>query len=269
MSTAMKMHRLLAACSLLIIAQMTFAGSPVTGNVTLTSDYLFRGLSQTWGDPALQGSVDYNAGHFHAGAWTSNVSRNSYPGGGLEVDVYADLTFWRHGDWSARAGLYAYLYPGANLDHARPALSARTLDTLEANASLQWKQWTLKYSRSLSDYFGADVEQGYTGDTRGTSYLQLDGDVPLSARWNLHLHAGRTHYAAKLVAPLPSGARNPDYADYSLTASYAFDPHWSLGVIFCRATNDALYAHAVSFRDPSMQKDLGGTRALVSLSATF
>lgn len=240
-----------------------------TGNVSATSDYVFRGLSQTWGDPALQGGVDYNAGRFHAGAWTSNVSRNSYPGGGLEVDLYADAAFWQHGDWSARAGLYAYLYPGANLDHARPALPSRTLDTLEANASVQWKHWTLKYSRSLSDYFGADVEQGYAGDTRGTTYLQLDGDLPLTSRWALHLHAGRTHFPSQLSMPLANGARNPDYSDFYLAASYALDPHWSLGATVSHASNDVFYAHVASFRDPSGQEDLGGTRAFVSVSATF
>jgi len=33
--------------------------SPITANVTLTSDYLYRGISQTSGGPAIQGGFDY------------------------------------------------------------------------------------------------------------------------------------------------------------------------------------------------------------------
>ena len=269
MSTTMKFRNSCVVCALLLPAGAACADSPFDGNLALTSDYMFRGLSQTWGKPALQGGVDYNSGRFHAGAWTSNVSRNSYPGGGVELDVFTDAALWQRGDWNMRAGLYAYLYPGANLDHARPALPSRSLDTLEANASLQWKHWTLKYSRALGDYFGADVQQGYARDTGGTDYLQLEGDIPLSSRWNLHLHAGRTHYTSKLLAPLPDGAVNPDYADYSLVAAYIFSPHCSLAATLSHATNDAFYLRVTSFTDPSAQKNLAGTRAVLSLSTTF
>ncbi|HJU08042.1 MAG TPA: hypothetical protein VJ727_06120, partial [Rhodanobacteraceae bacterium] len=129
--------------------------------------------------------------------------------------------------------------------------------------------WTLKYSRALSDYFGADAEQGFGHGTRGTDYLQLDGDVPLSPRWGLHLHAGRTHYASKLLAPVPGDARNPGYADYSLAANYAFNPHWLLAAALSHVTNDAFYSHVASFTDSSAQENLGGTRAVLSLSTTF
>src|SRR5450759_3397136 len=46
-----------------------------TGNVGLVSQYVFRGLSQTNGDPALQGGADYShASGFYAGTWLSNIS---------------------------------------------------------------------------------------------------------------------------------------------------------------------------------------------------
>jgi len=256
-------------CALLLSAGSAHADSFFSGNLALAGDYLFRGLSQTWDKPALQGGFDYSAGRFHAGAWGSNVSRNDYPGGGVEIDVFADAALWQRSDWSAHAGLYSYSYPGANLDHAWPALPSRSLDTLEANVSLQWQRWAMKYSRSLSDYFGADIEQGYAHGTRGTDYLQADGDMPLSPRWSLHLHAGRTHYAAKLIASLPNGASNPDYADYSLAANYAFARHWLLAATLSHAGNAAFYVHVVSFTDPSAQKNLGGTHAVLSVSTTF
>ncbi|WHZ19362.1 MAG: hypothetical protein OJF55_001511 [Rhodanobacteraceae bacterium] len=266
---------LLSALSANMIAHAALAqdqgssGVQISGNVALVSDYLFRGISQTWAQPALQGGADINDGRWHVGAWTSNVSRNSYPGGGVELDLFGDAGLFQHRDWSVRAGLYGYLYPDANLDHARPPLGSRTLDTLEANLSLAWKSWTLKYSRALTDYFGADVEQGYAGSTRGTQYLQLDGSIPFGKQWSLAPHLGYTDYRRGLRTPLANGSRDPSYADYGLALKCAPNERLALSLGMSHATNDAFYRHVTSFRDPADVKNLGGTRAVLSLSATF
>lgn len=244
------------------------SGVRFTGNVAVVSDYLFRGLSQTWGGPAVQGGVDAFEARWHVGTWVSNVSRNSYPGDGAELDLYGDAGLFEQGDWSARIGLYGYLYPGADLDHARPPLTSRSLDTLEANLSLSWKSWTLKYSRALTDYFGADVEQGYAGSTRGTQYLQLDGSIALDGKWSLAPHLGYTDYRRGLP-PLAGGARDPSYADYGLTLKFAPNDRLVFGLGVSHASNDAFYRRVASFRDPADTEHLGGTRATASLSATF
>jgi uncharacterized protein (TIGR02001 family) len=59
-----------------------------SANVALTNDYVFRGVSQTNEDPALQGGFDLSIGPgFYAGIWGSNVDFS--PGeGSLEVDYY-------------------------------------------------------------------------------------------------------------------------------------------------------------------------------------
>src|SRR5258708_7371651 len=49
--------------------------SPFTGNVGLFSQYIFRGLTQTSGKPALQGGADYaHSSGLYVGTWLSNVS---------------------------------------------------------------------------------------------------------------------------------------------------------------------------------------------------
>jgi uncharacterized protein (TIGR02001 family) len=53
-----------------------------TGSVTLVSDYRFRGISQTYKGPAVQGGFDYaRAGRFYLGNWNSNVASQVYTGG--------------------------------------------------------------------------------------------------------------------------------------------------------------------------------------------
>ena len=197
-------HTRLLPLSLLLVATAAGAdgapASPVTGNVALTSDYLFRGLTQTWGRPALQGGADYATPNgFAAGVWGSSISERSYPGGAMELDLYASYGRAIDTDWSWRVGVYGYVYPGADLDQA--GLGHRSLDTAEVNAALSWKHLTLKYNRSLTDYFGVDTEQGYAGDSRGTGYLQLDATFPLAGAWSLSLHAGHTHYTTALAVP--------------------------------------------------------------------
>ena len=242
--------------------------SPVTGNVAVTSDYMFRGLTQTWGQPAIQGGADYaNTNGFAAGFWGSSISERSYPGGAMELDLYASYGHAINNDWSWRAGLYGYVYPGANLDQA--GLRSRSLNTAEANVALSWKQLTLKYNRALTDYFGADTEQGYRSDSNGTDYLQLDAAIPLADAWNLALHAGHTHYTTTLVAPLADGACNPDYSDFGVTLKYQFATHWSLSGGVTYATNANFYRRTSSFLDASNTRNVGGSRGFLMLQGTF
>jgi len=63
-------------------------------NVGLYSQYIFRGLTQTREDPALQGGVDYSHSNgFYVGMWGSNISwltdADAYKSSSLEIDIYA------------------------------------------------------------------------------------------------------------------------------------------------------------------------------------
>jgi uncharacterized protein (TIGR02001 family) len=240
----------------------------VTGNLAVTSDYMFRGLTQTWGHPAIQGGADYTRPDgFAAGFWGSSISERSYPGGAMELDLYASYGQTIDSEWSWRMGVYGYVYPGANLDQA--GLPARSLDTAEANAALTWKQVTVKYNRALTDYFGVDAEQGYTGDSKGTTYLQLDASLPLAEAWSLALHAGHTHYTAALATALATGARSPSYSDFGATLKYQFDPHWSISGGITHATDADFYRRTASFLDANDTRNVGGSRGFLMLQGAF
>jgi uncharacterized protein (TIGR02001 family) len=256
--------------TLLVLALLASASAhaETTANAALVSDYLFRGLTQSWGEPAIQGGADLSLDNgFAAGFWGSSISDKSYPGAALELDLYASYGRKIDDDWSWRVGLYSYLYPSGNLDEA--GLASRSLNTTEANAALTWKWLTLKYSTSLTDYFAIDTEQGYRGDSKGTGYLELNAAIPLADAWSLALHAGHTNVSTRLAAPLANEADDPDYTDLGATLKWQFATHWSASVGATYADNHAFYGRTASFQNPSDTKDVGGTRGFVMLQGTF
>src|SRR5512145_3104795 len=65
----------------------------VTANVGLFSEYIFRGIAQTAGKPAVQGGFDYaHSSGVYAGVWGSNISWledfDAYTRSSLELDFY-------------------------------------------------------------------------------------------------------------------------------------------------------------------------------------
>jgi uncharacterized protein (TIGR02001 family) len=85
----------------------------ITGNVALTTDYIFRGVSQTQHEPAIQGGFDLTYGQFYAGTWASNVDFGHGAGGvhvPMELDLYGGFRP-TIGPVSADFGVIAYTYP--------------------------------------------------------------------------------------------------------------------------------------------------------------
>jgi uncharacterized protein (TIGR02001 family) len=85
------------------------------GSLALTSDYVYRGVTQTDESPAIQGSLD--VGHssgFYAGVWASNVDFDEPDGIDIEVNIYAGWTFEFENDTELDLQVVRYLYPDAN-----------------------------------------------------------------------------------------------------------------------------------------------------------
>ena len=86
----------LAAMPLVSFAQeaevVEEAESPISWSVAATSDYVFRGASQTDEGPALQAGLTYTApAGFYVGAWASNVDFGS-GGPNVELDTTSATT---------------------------------------------------------------------------------------------------------------------------------------------------------------------------------
>jgi uncharacterized protein (TIGR02001 family) len=87
----------------------------LSANVAMTSDYVWRGVSQTSENPAIQGGFDF--GHesgFYVGTWGSNVS--GYGAANMEIDLYTGFGNELPNGLSYDAGYNYYMYPDNNAD---------------------------------------------------------------------------------------------------------------------------------------------------------
>lgn len=157
------------------------AQSPWGASLGVTTDYVFRGVSQTYDSGALQLGADYQTpvGWF-AGAWTSNVNPYPHAGSSAELDLYTGLTRPLGANFSTRLAYTHYAY----LDDPRPAhydydelsLSAAYLDRLAA---------TLSFEPDSSSYSALGFAR-----RRPMGALELTGRWPLRNEFALTAGAG-------------------------------------------------------------------------------
>ncbi len=117
----MRNVKILAAAGLLSMAGI--AQADVTGTATITTDYDFRGFTQSANDVALQASIDYaSEGGWYAGIWGSNIgyfsdfdailgANNRFAQ--TEIDLYTGFK-GTAGDLGWDAGIVYYAYPNAS-----------------------------------------------------------------------------------------------------------------------------------------------------------
>lgn len=193
-------------------------------NVGLYSQYIFRGLTQTGEEPAIQGGVDYaHSSGFYAGAWASNISwledAGAYKNSSLELDVYGGYanSIGETGiDYNV--GLLQYLYPGSK------NAGVKSADTTEVYGSLGYKWVTGKVSVVASDgAFGLD-------NADGSWYAELNADIPVAETGiSAVLHLGRQEFSGS-----SAGTDNSvfDYTDWKIGATKSWDNGVNLGAYY-------------------------------------
>ena len=115
--------QIFAGLGLILTSMMAFAedgdatgvldAQNFSGNITLTSNYIFRGETQTDDGPAIQGGFDWEYESFYVGVWASNVDFDS--GDSVEIDYYGGLV-GEVGSFDYDLNIYYYTYPGADDD---------------------------------------------------------------------------------------------------------------------------------------------------------
>jgi len=221
-----------------------------TSNVTLASEYIYRGIGQTNRKPAVQGGFDYaHSSGLYVGTWASNVSWLSDQAplvgkisNSIEMDFYGGYKN-TVGDFGYDVGLLQYYYPGNY-----PA-GFNNPNTLEGYIAGSYSFLTLKYSHSFSDLFG------WVG-SKNSGYLDLTANYELVPTVNLVAHAGRQ----KVNGESAGGA---SYSDYKLGVTKDFSGT-VLGLSYI-TTN----ASKVWYTNPTSDKDMGKGRILLSVTRSF
>jgi uncharacterized protein (TIGR02001 family) len=173
-----------------LLASSSAALAEVSGNVTLASDYVFRGISQTDSQIAIQGGLDYaHPTGLYAGTWASNVDPDFFNGEGhdpqIELDLYAGYSGELPSGFGYDLGYLRYEYPGFNDADTNEvyltgsymgfSLSVNYSDELNFIASDEsaW-YWKAAYDTTLPWYeIGLSAHLGYSA---GDAFDDSDGD---------------------------------------------------------------------------------------------
>lgn len=229
------------------------AASPVTGNLSIVSDYRFRGLTQTMERPALQGGFDYaHSSGFYLGNWNSNVSSAIFPNANLEMDFYGGYKR-SFGDVGLDVGFLYYYYPGSratltNLQSGTTATDTK-IDNKEVYLGASWKWLSLKYFHSIDDFFAVP-------DTKNSWYLDSQATFDLGGGWGVVGHIGRQKV---------KGFSDASYTDYKLGVTKDIG-----GFVFGAAYVDTnAKGSAWTYADARKSMNIGDSGVVLSVSKTF
>jgi len=232
--------------------------NPLSFNASLTTDYRYRGISQSRLKPALQGGADYALPNgFYVGTWGSTITwikdagtitgvdTGSAP---LEIDFYGGYKGEIQKDFSYDVGLLQYFYPGNHL-----ANIAKNANTLEIYGALTYGMFTVKYSHSLTTLFG-------TVDSKGSGYHDFSATIDAGNGFSVVPHIG--HQKVKNWS-------DGSYTDYSVTVSKdAAGFTWSGAIVGTDAKHDTGVGGVFAYPSPS-GKNLGRNGLVLAVKKTF
>ncbi|MES2760491.1 MAG: TorF family putative porin [Pseudomonadota bacterium] len=221
-------------------AQETKPADEVTFNAAVTTDYRYRGVSQSRLNPALSAGADYvnTPSGLYVGTWLSTIKWTKDAGGDghVEWDIYGG----KRGEIAPGitydvGGLY-YFYPSNGLP--------TSANTFELYGQVGYGPGYIKYSHSTTNLFG-------TSDSKNSGYLDIGANFEVATGLVLNLHAGRQNVAN-------NGAFS--YTDYKVGLTKDF------GIVSVSLA--VISADTRAYVSPA-GKNLGKTAAVLSVSKTF
>jgi len=218
-----------------------------SANVAVTSDYRFRGISQTRLQPAVQVGADWAAvSGWYAGVWASSITwtRDAGGAGSIEADLYGGQRGELGAGVGYDAGLLGYVYPSNGLRHVPGWDNA---NTAEAYAQLGYGVATLKYAHSLTNLFGVP-------DSHGSGYLELNLNLAAGAHTTLSLHAGRQRVRK---------TRASNYTDWKAAVAHDF------GIATVTLAAVGTNAGRTAYASPADGQFLGKRAVQLTVGRTF
>lgn len=231
-----------ATCIGLLLLGARAHAAEVSGSAALTSDYVWRGSTQTQGDAAVQAGFKL-AGEsgLYGSVWASSVEFAPETRASSEFDLTLGWGRSFNDDWALDVNVLHYAYPSTTTD----------LNWTELNGSVIWKG---NYWASL----GVSNEAlGY--DETGV-YGLVGARLPVNDR--LRFEAVLGHYD---LSDLNGDGRGDDYTHGAVSAILAFNAPGSERIIEARLTAHATDSKAKAF----FGDDFAGSRIEAALQASF
>ncbi len=167
-------------------------------NAAATTDYRYRGISQSRVKPALSAGADFahNSG-FYLGVWGSSIKwlKDAGADASVEIDVYGGYKGSINKDIGYDVGLLTYIYPSHGVTPSP--------NTTELYGAVTIGPVTAKYSHSTTNLFGF-------ANSKSSGYLDLSASFDLGSGWSIVPHLGHQRVAKNSPA---------SYTDYSLTVN--------------------------------------------------
>jgi uncharacterized protein (TIGR02001 family) len=210
---------MLAGAALAGTTGVANAEGSFSGSVTMVSDYVFRGISQSDNDAAIQGSLDYTDGIFYAGVWGSSVDFGYYEAGSMELDAYFGITPTT-GPVSWDIAAIGYFYPGSadglEFDYyeLKVAPSINLTEALSVGAAVFYSP----------DFFGAGTDEGL--------YWELNAGYAFTDAFSVSAAYGVQDVEAEAPSTIDG-----DYSTWTVGASYSL-AGFDLGLAYT-TTEDA------------------------------
>lgn len=180
------------------------ASASVTGNAGVTSNYLWRGVTQTDDSVAVQGGIDYeHDSGFYLGTWASNVDFGNDTT--YELDLYGGYSGSLGEDFGYDISYLYYAYPD----------SEDSIDFGEVKVGVSWKWLSLSYSTVINA--GDDVASD-PYDDKDMSYIDASVSFPLTETLSLSAHYG---YSTGDI--VEAWFDEDNYSDYSVSLSKETD----------------------------------------------
>jgi len=173
----------LLAAGLGLAAGVQAGGS---ASIAVTSDYVWRGVSQTDSGPALQGGVSYkHESGFYMGLWGSNVDFGSGSDANIETDISAGFSGETATGLGYDFGAVRYLYPGSGDLNMTELYAGVSYGIAGAKVNYDPDNQNVYYEGALTfelpEEFGLVLHAGYYHFDAGDSVV--DWKLALTKSW--------------------------------------------------------------------------------------
>ena len=236
-------------------------------NVGAVSQYRFRGIEQTSGNPALQAGLDFaHKNGFYAGAWTSSVTwvreLNGASAGEREIDYFLGYKT-SVANFQVDIGAIQYQFPSNNSGvlgtpgNASGSTTYTDANTTEVYVGLSTGIVSFKVNHATSNFMG-------NKNSDGAKYYDLSLNFNLGNGLTFVPHVGFQTVPNAIVG---SDTKAGDYTDYALTLNKDFGKGLSASVATVGTNANGTFWKATY--NGQTNRYLGGNAAVVGVKYTF